>query len=91
MMSDRGDMMATTRKTFRLPKQLQATLRRLAKSRGQSESEVVRTAIEKLAAAERPRDSCYDLFKKAGVIGMLKDGPPDLSTNPKYLEGLGRD
>ena len=24
-------------------------------------------------------------------IGCIKDGPSDLSTNPKYMEGFGRD
>ncbi len=79
------------RKTIRLTKKLQSTLERLAKNRGQSESEVVRVAIEKLAEAEAPPVTCYDLLEEMGAIGIVKNAPPDLSTNPKYLEGLGRD
>jgi hypothetical protein len=40
-----------------------------------------------LSNGERP--SCYDLARKARVIGIIKNAPSDLSTNKKYLEGLG--
>jgi predicted DNA-binding antitoxin AbrB/MazE fold protein len=33
--------------------------------------------------------SCYDLAQKAGLIGALKDGPSDLSTNPEHFQGFG--
>jgi hypothetical protein len=26
-----------------------------------------------------------------GIIGIYKDAPPDLSTNPEHMEGFGRD
>ncbi len=35
--------------------------------------------------------SAYDLAKQMGIIGMIKDAPSDLATNPKYMEGFGRD
>jgi predicted DNA-binding antitoxin AbrB/MazE fold protein len=35
------------------------------------------------------RESCYDVAARAGIIGAIKGGPSDLSTNPKYLEGFG--
>jgi hypothetical protein len=34
-------------------------------------------------------ESAYDAFRRAGLIGCIKDGPSDLSTNPKYMEGFG--
>jgi hypothetical protein len=37
--------------------------------------------------ASQPR-SAYDAFAAVGAIGCF-DGPPDLSTNPKYMEGFG--
>ena len=43
------------------------------------------------ADAIPPGESAYDGFLKAGVIGIIKDGPSDLSTNPKYMEGFGED
>ena len=37
--------------------------------------------------AEKPR-TAYEAFAAVGAIGCF-DGPPDLSTNPKYMEGFG--
>ncbi len=31
----------------------------------------------------------YDAFAEDGLVGCL-DGPSDLSTNPKYMEGFGK-
>lgn len=41
--------------TVYLPDELKARLERVAKTRGSSEAEVIRTAIEELTARERPR------------------------------------
>ena len=49
---------------------------------------VTSTAHQTPSNGESP--TCYDLAKKARVIGIVKNAPPDLSTNKKYLEGLGR-
>jgi hypothetical protein len=35
--------------------------------------------------------SAYDYVKALGILGSVIDAPPDLSTNPRHLEGLGRD
>jgi len=48
-------------------------------------------AVSKPAATE---DSAYDVAHRAGLIGCLKGtrhSPTDLSTNPKHMEGFGRD
>ena len=34
--------------------------------------------------------SALEAFQEAGVIGSI-DGPGDLGTNPKHMEGFGRD
>ena len=34
--------------------------------------------------------SCYELAKKARLIGAVDGLPEDLSTNPDYFEGFGR-
>jgi hypothetical protein len=41
--------------------------------------------------AEGAEESCYDLAARLGLIGIAKDTPPDLSTNPRHMEGFGRD
>lgn len=32
----------------------------------------------------------YEVFVADGSIGMVHGGPSDMSTNPKYLKGLGQ-
>jgi len=41
-------------------------------------------------APEEGAQSAYDAFQALGVIGCMKDGPVDLSTNPKHMEGFGQ-
>lgn len=76
--------------TVKLPATLNARLDRAAKQRGQTKSDVVREAIESLLNGlreTRPARSALDLA--GDLVGSI-EGPGDLSTNPKYLEGLGK-
>lgn len=76
--------------TVKLPSNLHARLGRTAKQRGQTKSDIVREALETLLKrpdAARPGRSALEL---AGDLVGCIEGPGDLSTNPKYLEGLGR-
>lgn len=51
--------------------------------------EARRTALRDLSnGADR---SLFDAMNIRGMAGSIKDAPPDWSTNPKYLEGLGQD
>jgi predicted DNA-binding antitoxin AbrB/MazE fold protein len=43
----------------------------------------------KPSEAAETGETLYDILSKDGWIGSLKDAPPDLSTNPKYMEGFG--
>ena len=63
--------------SVRLDPKTQGVLERLARSRSQTRSEVVRQAIELLAAKEPqpPFETVADL------IGCVKGGPSDLSEN----------
>lgn len=78
--------MSDTRLTIRLSPSIRKALRQKAKAIGKPESEVARAAIEK--DVTRPR-TAYDVFKEVGLIGCAPGGPPDLSTNKKYMEGFG--
>ena len=62
---------------------------RASHDRGTAKSEVVRDALEAcLADAEIGKHmSILDL---AGDLAGRIDGPPDLATNPKYMQGFGR-
>jgi hypothetical protein len=78
--------------SLKLPARLSARLERAAKKRGQSKSEIVRAALEQFLngapaapSAARPM-SVLDL---AGDLVGCVEGPGDLTTNPKHMEGFG--
>jgi hypothetical protein len=57
--------------------------------RGVSPSVIVRRALEE--HLRRPtEENCFQLAERLGVVGVYKDAPHDLSTNPIYMEGFGR-
>jgi hypothetical protein len=37
----------------------------------------------------RDRQTLFDALNEAGLIGCITDGPVDLSTNPRHMEGFG--
>jgi hypothetical protein len=43
------------------------------------------------AAVKPPQRTPFEIAMQAGLIGRLKDGPTDLSTNKAYMEGFGED
>lgn len=75
--------------TVKLPASLNSRLDRAAKSRGQSKSEVVREALEALLNGAGNGGSAQSALELAGDLVGCVEGPGDLSTNPKYMEGLG--
>ena len=78
--------MKAERLTIRVSDELRKRLKAYAKAAGTDESEVVRLALEQYIT---PPMSAYEAFKKAGLIGIVKGGPTDLSTNKKHMEGFG--
>jgi metal-responsive CopG/Arc/MetJ family transcriptional regulator len=71
----------------RLKQQLEAE----AREKGVSPSDVVRQALEEHVRQRTPRETCLDVAKRLGIIGIYKDTPHDLSTNAEHMEGFGRD
>jgi len=68
----------------------------IARAEGTSPTEVANRAIDRLyddARAARHRqgsaESLYDALARTGSIGVVEDGPPDLSTNPAHMNGCG--
>jgi metal-responsive CopG/Arc/MetJ family transcriptional regulator len=62
-----------------------------AREKGVSPSEIIRRALEQHVRQQKPRESCYDVAKRLGIIGSAKGLPTDLSTNPEHMEGFGLD
>jgi metal-responsive CopG/Arc/MetJ family transcriptional regulator len=76
--------------SLKLPDGLHAKLVRSAKQEGQSKSEVVRAALEQFFNGQRKSKKFVSALELAGDLVGCCEGPGDLSTNPKYLEGFGK-
>jgi len=75
--------------TVKLPASLNARLTRTAKQRGQTKSEVVREALETLLNGSDAKRTARSALELAGDLVGCIEGPGDLSTNPKYMDGFG--
>ncbi len=71
----------------RLDEESEATLKQLTRRLGWSPSQVVREGLRLMA-----KHHGVGAKRKRNIIGLgqFKGGPPDLATNKKYLEDLGR-
>jgi metal-responsive CopG/Arc/MetJ family transcriptional regulator len=75
----------------RVEERLKQELENEARDKGFTRSEIVRQALEEHMRRRTPRITCRDLAERLGVLGSAKGLPADLSTNPKHMEGFGRD
>ncbi|HEY6557747.1 MAG TPA: CopG family transcriptional regulator [Polyangiaceae bacterium] len=78
--------MASVVKTIKLPKPLASALARVAKTRGCTESELIREGIEKVTR----EDAGLDMQALIGPDLGTAHGPKDLSSNKKHRAGYGR-
>jgi metal-responsive CopG/Arc/MetJ family transcriptional regulator len=78
-----------SRINVRLDPTLKAQLESVAQAEGVSPSDVVRAALKAHLDAKKPAENCLEIAQRLGIIGCLKGLPPDLSTNPAYMEGFG--
>lgn len=75
--------------SIKLSKVLDEKLTTTAKKRKKTKAAVVREALQEyLAEQDADSVSAYELAKD--YIGIIDDGPTDLSTNKKYMEGYGQ-
>jgi metal-responsive CopG/Arc/MetJ family transcriptional regulator len=77
--------------SLKLPPGLIAKLDRAAKQRGQSKSEVMQAALEQFLNSKQRTTSKRPIsaLELAGDLVGCVEGPGDLSSNPKYMEGFG--
>jgi predicted DNA-binding protein len=75
--------------TVRFPAELRQRLRDAAERSGTRESDLVREAVELRLAVTEPVPAAYQKAKKSGIIGGIRSGIGDLSTNPKHFDGFG--
>ncbi len=82
--------MTSDRLSVRLPELLRSGIESLSEATGRTESDLAREAIEEYLVRHAAMPTCYDLAYQAGLIGCMKSGQVDLSTNPKHLDGFGK-
>ncbi len=82
--------MSSHRITIRVPEALGQRLSSRSRMRGQSESELVREALENYLGQSKEERSAYELAQEAGLVGSVKRAPKDLSTNRRHFEGFGK-
>ena len=75
----------------RLDQRVKEELEAEVKQRGVSPSDIVRQALEEHLRQRTPRETCLDIARRIGIVGVYTDAPHDLSTNPEHREGFGRD
>ena len=75
--------------TFRLDADLERKLTERARAYGLTRSEAVREAIRSWVQAEPA--TLGERLRRSGLVGRFDTGIPDLSTNPKHMEGFGED
>jgi len=86
--------MSISAENIALSEEQKQQLALLAEQTGKPWDEVLREALISYraragAANGGQEESFYDAATRLGLIGCVKGGPPDLSTNPKYMEGFG--
>ena len=81
---------AMTTITCKIPEALNEQLEAEASRKLLPKSALVREALERSLSHCRkmPRETAFDRVK--GLCGMIKDGPADMSTNPKYMKDFGK-
>ncbi len=68
-------------------------LARLAEQIGKPWDAVFAEALATLehgAATPENGETVYEAMVRLGLLGSIKEGPADLSTNPRYMEGFGQ-
>ena len=67
-------------------------IKMLAQKKGVSQKEFIMNLVnEEMIDYEFEVKPGSTLEKLEEYVGIIEEGPSDLSTNPKYLEGLGKD
>jgi hypothetical protein len=76
--------------SLKLSQELEREIRHAAERQGIRLSEWIRGAMEERLKKEprKKRLTAADTFGK--YLGIAEDGPRDLSTNPKHMEGFGK-
>jgi len=81
--------MKDRRVSVRLTEDLRRRLQSAAARSGKRESVIIREALARQLAPARAAESAYDVALRAGIIGVARNSPSDLSANPSHFDGFG--
>jgi predicted DNA-binding protein len=76
--------------SVRLTAELRRRINATAARTGIRASDVVRQAVERQFAVQDGQMTAYERAERSGLIGVIRSGPRDLSTNPKHFDDFGR-
>ena len=82
--------MPLNRITIRVPDSLGERLRNRSQVKGETESELVRAALEAYFEQSHGERLAYEMAEETGVVGCIRRAPKDLSTNRRHFEGFGQ-
>jgi predicted DNA-binding protein len=75
--------------TCKISRELNDRLKQEAARKQMPKSSLVREALEQLLnRLMPPSNSAFDQVKN--IAGIVKDGPSDMSANPRYMDGFGK-
>jgi Arc/MetJ-type ribon-helix-helix transcriptional regulator len=78
--------------TVKIPSSLELALAEASAQQHLSKSELVRRALEAYLRQRAAGSGFISALDQAGdLVGCFAGGPRDLASNPKHLEGFGRD
>lgn len=76
--------------TFKVEAPLQREIARCSRRQGITKSELMRRAVNQYLGQQNGEKPFVSALELAGdLVGSITGTPPDLSTNPKYMEGYG--
>ena len=84
--------MNTVPEAIELTGEQQRLLVRIAEQTGKPWPQVLEEALSSLhvpLASGNHIETVADRMRRFDLLGSITDGPEDLSTNPKYMEGFG--
>ena len=82
--------MASQRISVRVPGGIARRLKERSRTTGTRESQVVREALEEYLSKNDGEETAYDRARKAGLIGCIRGGRKDVSTNKSLFKGFGK-
>jgi predicted DNA-binding protein len=82
--------MASQRISVRVPGGIARRLKERSRVTGARESQVVREALEEYLSKDNNQETAYDRAQNAGLIGCIRGGRKDVSTNKSLFKGFGK-